>query len=77
MDAKMKKPKEALLVIDMLNDFCLEGAPLEVPGTREVIPNISREIKRAREEKAPPKPPGPPAAVGMGAVKKKVVVRRK
>lgn len=28
-------------------------------------------------EKALPKPPAPPAAVGMGAVKKKVVVRRK
>ncbi len=34
------------------------------------------EVK-AKEEKAPPRPPGPPAAVGMGTVKKKVVVRRK
>ena len=40
--------KEALLVIDMLNDFCNEGAPLFVPATRGVIPNIAREIKRAR-----------------------------
>lgn len=45
--------KEALLVIDMLNDFCGEGAPLFVPSTRGVIPNIAREVKRAREQGAP------------------------
>lgn len=45
--------KEALLVIDMLNDFVLEGAPLEVPDTRKVIPAIQREIERAREEGNP------------------------
>lgn len=39
--------KEALLIIDMLNDFVLPGAPLEVPETRAVIPNIRREIDRA------------------------------
>ncbi len=32
---------------------------------------------KGRAEKAPPRLPAPPAAVGMGAVKKKVVVRRK
>jgi len=40
--------KEALLIIDMLNDFVLPGAPLEVPETRAVIPIIRREINRAR-----------------------------
>lgn len=40
--------KEALLVIDMLNDFVLPGAPLEVPETRTIIPTIRREIDRAR-----------------------------
>ncbi len=39
--------KEALLVIDMLNDFVREGAPLEVPDTRTVIPVIKREIDKA------------------------------
>ncbi len=39
---------EALLVIDMLNDFVLPGAPLEVPETRNVIKNIRREIDAAR-----------------------------
>lgn len=46
-------PKEALLIIDMLNDFVLEGAPLEVPDTRRVIPVIKKEIKDAREGHKP------------------------
>lgn len=45
--------KEALLIIDMLNDFVLEGAPLEVPETRNIIPNIKREIQKARSEGNP------------------------
>lgn len=45
--------REALLIIDMLNDFVLEGAPLEVPETRRVIPNIRREIDAARREGRP------------------------
>jgi nicotinamidase-related amidase len=44
--------KEALLVIDMLNDFVLEGAPLEVPDTRKVIPAIKREIEDSRRYQA-------------------------
>jgi nicotinamidase-related amidase len=45
--------KEALLIIDMLNDFVLKGAPLEVPSTRKVIPVIKREIRNARRRKSP------------------------
>lgn len=45
--------KEALLIIDMLNDFVLKGAPLEVPETRKVIPDIKREIEKARAEGNP------------------------
>lgn len=45
--------REALLVIDMLNDFVLEGAPLEVPETRKIIPVIKREIEKARTEGRP------------------------
>lgn len=40
--------KEALLVLDMLNDFVLPGAPLEVPDTRKIIPAIRQEIEEAR-----------------------------
>lgn len=43
----------ALLIIDMLNDFVLPGAPLEVPDTRKIIPNIEREIEKARAEGYP------------------------
>jgi nicotinamidase-related amidase len=46
-------PKEALLIIDMLNDFVLEGAPLEVPETRKVIPTIKKEIESARAKGNP------------------------
>lgn len=45
--------REALLIIDMLNDFVLEGAPLEVPDTRKVISTIKKEIERARSEDKP------------------------
>lgn len=45
--------KEALLIIDMLNDFVLRGAPLEVPDTRRVIPEIKREIRKARLRRDP------------------------
>lgn len=38
----------ALLVIDMLNDFILEDAPLRVPGGKEIIPHIAAEIEQAR-----------------------------
>ena len=40
--------KEALLIIDMLNDFVSPGAPLAVPDTHRVIASIRREIDRAR-----------------------------
>jgi len=40
--------KEALLVIDMLNDFVLPGAPLEVPDTRTIIKSIQQEVNSAR-----------------------------
>lgn len=45
--------REALLIIDMLNDFVLPGAPLDVPETRTIIKNIQREIAAARARKDP------------------------
>jgi len=44
---------EALLVIDMLNDFLLEGAPLEVTGAREIIPFLKKHIEAARQGGVP------------------------
>ncbi len=45
--------KKALLVIDMLNDFVLPGAPLEVPETRRILPALKERIERARAEGVP------------------------
>jgi len=45
--------KEALIIIDMLNDFVREGAPLEVPDTRIVLPVIKKEIEAARAKGNP------------------------
>jgi nicotinamidase/pyrazinamidase len=44
---------EALLVIDMLNDFILPGAPLEVPDARSIIPVVRAEIDSAHAEGRP------------------------
>lgn len=35
---------EALLVIDMINDFLKEDSPLEVPAGRDIIPNLAKRI---------------------------------
>jgi nicotinamidase-related amidase len=45
--------KEALLVIDMLNDFVLHGAPLEVPDAHSIVPVLRSEIATARSEGMP------------------------
>ena len=39
-------PHDALLVIDMQNDFLLPGAPLEVPGGLDLIPGINALARR-------------------------------
>lgn len=39
---------DALLIIDMLNDFVLPGAPLEVPKTRAIVKKIKQELDKAR-----------------------------
>ena len=47
------KPGTAVLVIDMLNDFVLEGAPLQVPGARELAERIAPFLEKARERGVP------------------------
>lgn len=44
---------EALLVIDMLKDFVLPGAPLEVPETRAIIPALRKQVAMARQAGRP------------------------
>jgi nicotinamidase/pyrazinamidase len=45
--------KKALLVIDMLNDFVLEGAPLKIPHVEKIIEPVKRETEKARNEGYP------------------------
>lgn len=44
---------DALLIIDMLNDFVQPGAPLEVPETRSIIKAIQGQVTKARAENRP------------------------
>ena len=46
----MSQHKHALIIIDMLNDFLVEGAPLEVPAARNVVPFIREKLEIARKE---------------------------
>ncbi len=41
-------PRQALVVIDMLNDFVQDGAPLFVPGARTIVPRIRKRLEEAR-----------------------------
>ncbi len=41
----------ALIIIDMLNDFVLEEAPLRTPGAKDIIPCIQKEKSEAVKNK--------------------------
>ncbi len=41
--------RTALVVIDMQNAFCKPGAPVEVPVSREIVPNINRLAESLRQ----------------------------
>lgn len=43
----------ALVTIDVQRDFSLPGAPAEVPGTMEVVPQIARLIEAYRASRRP------------------------
>ncbi len=45
--------KPALLIIDMQNDFILEGKPLKVAGARGVIPKIQTVLAEFRKRSLP------------------------
>ncbi|MBN1298065.1 MAG: cysteine hydrolase [Actinobacteria bacterium] len=48
-----KKSSKALFIVDMLNDFVRDGAPLKVAGIEKIIEPIKIEIKKARKLKYP------------------------
>ncbi len=43
----------ALVIIDMLNDFVLPGAPLEVPAARDILPALKQRLDQARQDGMP------------------------
>jgi nicotinamidase/pyrazinamidase len=45
MDALVEHPSDALIVVDVQNDFCPGGA-LSVPGGHEVVPVANRLVER-------------------------------
>jgi nicotinamidase/pyrazinamidase len=45
--------RQALLIIDMLNDFVLPGSPLEVPANRTILPVLRRRLEQARATGVP------------------------
>jgi ureidoacrylate peracid hydrolase len=49
LDAK----RTALLVIDMQNAFVAPGAPIEVPGARDIVPGINRLAAELRRRGVP------------------------
>lgn len=48
-----REPQKAFLVIDMLNDFVLEGAPLRVPGAVRIMDALRKRLVSARSEGVP------------------------
>lgn len=50
---KIKKENCALIIIDMQHDFISEGAPIECPGGRAIIPNIKKIKEWAKNNNIP------------------------
>jgi ureidoacrylate peracid hydrolase len=45
---RLDPERTALIVIDMQNAFCAQGAAVEVPAARQIVPNINRLAEAAR-----------------------------
>ena len=43
--------KTAMLVVDMQNDFVQEGAPIEIPRARAMVPRLNRLLDVCRAHK--------------------------
>jgi ureidoacrylate peracid hydrolase len=52
-NALIDVPRTAVLVIDMQNDFVEEGAPLEFPEGRRIVPAIQKVLTAARAREMP------------------------
>jgi len=45
-------PRHGIVVIDMLNDFVGEKAPLRCPGGEEIVPNLQKLFEWVRQRNA-------------------------
>ncbi len=45
--------KTAMIVVDMQNDFVQEGAPIEIPRARAMVPRLNRLLDVCRAHKIP------------------------
>ena len=50
---RLEAKRTALVVIDMQNAFVAPGAPIEVPGARDIVPAINRTAAELRKRGAP------------------------
>jgi biuret amidohydrolase len=41
--------RTAMIVVDMENDFVCEGAPLDTPAAREIVPKLAEALSACRE----------------------------
>ena len=41
--------RQAILIVDMLNDFVRQDGSLSVPGAQEIIPAVKRELDSSRQ----------------------------
>src|SRR4051812_37270662 len=46
---RIEPRRSALIVVDMENDFVAEGAPLETPAARNMVPTLRRALEICRE----------------------------
>jgi nicotinamidase-related amidase len=51
--ADIYQPGTAFIIIDMLNDFVLPAAPLEVPKAKDIVPAIKKRLQDARHKMLP------------------------
>ncbi len=42
---RLDPPRTALIVVDMENDFVAEGAPLDTPAAREMVPRLAEALR--------------------------------
>jgi len=50
---RLEARRTALVIIDMQNAFVAPGAPIEVPGARDIVPNINRLAAALRKRGVP------------------------